>query len=185
MPNGRLLRDRRLGIGLCWLCSGILVVECLWAIIGPTSEFACFSWSGFLDSCLPLQVSSSSPKPQGPSFSVPPTSPLVLSGPSGHRFNRDELCYLPHFSCDTFQPKNSPRSRSYFISVIRGVGHVTQAEGVSVSCFLTFTHIYIHFFFLLTAACLGSHFLSCFLSRTDLWVYPLELGVQFSSLQCV
>lgn len=56
---------------------------------------------------------------------------------------------------------------------------MTQAEGFSLGWFLTFAFIYIHFFFLLTAACLGSHSLSCFLSRTDPWVYLLEPGQQF------
>lgn len=155
-----------------------LLFNAFWQFQVRLQNWPPFPDQASLDSSLPLQASSPLPKPQGPGFSVPLTSPPLLSGPSGHRFNRDYLCCLTHFSWDTFQLENSPSSDSYFISVIRCVGHMTQAEGFSLGWFLTFALIYIHFLFLLIAACLGSHSLSCFLSKTDLWVYLLEPGQQ-------
>lgn len=104
-PQTHLIEDTRIRMGDLREAGDqkcILVVERLWAIVGLTSEFFYFSDQIFLDSSLSLLVSSSLPRP-GPGVSGPPTSPLLLSGLSGHGFSRIELCHqLPPFSCGTF-----------------------------------------------------------------------------------
>ena len=65
-------------------------------------------------------------------------------------------------------------------------GRGQQACGFSLGYFLTSTLVYIHFLFLLIAACLGSGSLLCSPSRADLWDLPARAwGVVLSITMCL
>ena len=86
-----------------------LVVQCLWAVVGLTSEFPCLPCSLFSMPALLSKASSSLPVPQGPGFSFPLTCPPSWSGPMVVG-SAETSCAAMHrcFSCETFQTENSP-----------------------------------------------------------------------------